>query len=311
MVQSWPFSPGCDAAGTVVSTGANANSSLGTPFKEGDRVFGCTRLGTPGHSPWAEYFLISSRLTIPVPPNLSLEEASTLGAALLTASLGIFSCLNIPLPNPATALPQTTESMGPWALVLGGASSVGFAAVQLLIASGFRVVATCSERSNPRLEKLGVKCVSYALAQGEVIAQIVGITGAGLECVFDAVGMNGEIVPPLLDAIERSAAAAGMQGKSKLVFTTTNAYTPLPAAENLVAKAIQLGPIGQPDPEASALNDALTGYIPMLYKLLESGKVGVGSFQVEGEGIEGILNAWEVQKSGNVAGKVVVKVAKE
>jgi NADPH:quinone reductase-like Zn-dependent oxidoreductase len=246
-----------------------------------------------------------------VPPNLSLEEASTLGAALLTASLGIFSCLNIPLPNPDTPLPHATDSTGPWALVLGGASSVGFAAVQLLIVSGFRVVATCSERSKPGLEKLGVKCVSYALAQEEVIAQIVGVTGGGLECVFDAVGMNGEIVLPLLDAIERSAAVAGMQGKNKLAFTTTNAYAPIPAAESLVAKAIQLGPIGQPGPEASALNDTLSEYIPVLYKLLESGKVGVGSFQVKGEGIEEIPNAWEVQKSGNVVGKVVVKVAKE
>jgi NADPH:quinone reductase-like Zn-dependent oxidoreductase len=45
MVDAWPFTPGCDAAGVIVEIGHNASSALGQAFKKGDYVFGCTRVG--------------------------------------------------------------------------------------------------------------------------------------------------------------------------------------------------------------------------------------------------------------------------
>jgi NADPH:quinone reductase-like Zn-dependent oxidoreductase len=55
MVQSFPFGPGCDTGGIVVKTGPKAVNAMGREWHNGDRVFGCTRLGTPGHSAWGEY----------------------------------------------------------------------------------------------------------------------------------------------------------------------------------------------------------------------------------------------------------------
>jgi len=55
MVQSFPFGPSCDAGGVVVKTGAKAVNAMGREWQVGDRVFGVTRLGTPGHSAWGEY----------------------------------------------------------------------------------------------------------------------------------------------------------------------------------------------------------------------------------------------------------------
>lgn len=55
MVQSFPFSPGCDAGGVVVKAGPKAVDAMGRVWQVGDRAFGCTRLGTPGHSAWGEY----------------------------------------------------------------------------------------------------------------------------------------------------------------------------------------------------------------------------------------------------------------
>lgn len=51
-------------------------------------------------------------------------------------------------------------------------------------------------------------------------------------------------------------------------------------------------------------------FVKLSVGLLESGALRVGECSVEGEGVEGILGAWEVQRSG-VRGskKVVVKVA--
>lgn len=50
LVTAWPIVLGCDASGTVVEVGEGV-----TKFKKGDAVFGCTTLGTPGHSTFQEY----------------------------------------------------------------------------------------------------------------------------------------------------------------------------------------------------------------------------------------------------------------
>jgi NADPH:quinone reductase-like Zn-dependent oxidoreductase len=55
LVLKHPFVPGCDAGGVVVNAGKNAISALGNQFKEGDKVFGCTRLGSDKYSTFQEY----------------------------------------------------------------------------------------------------------------------------------------------------------------------------------------------------------------------------------------------------------------
>lgn len=55
VVESFPLVPGCDAAGVVVEAGADAVNAFGERFKEGDAVFGCTRVGVWGYAPWQEY----------------------------------------------------------------------------------------------------------------------------------------------------------------------------------------------------------------------------------------------------------------
>ena len=55
LVLDWPLVAGCDAGGVVVKAGKNAISALGKPFNEGDKVFGCTRLGCAGYATFEEY----------------------------------------------------------------------------------------------------------------------------------------------------------------------------------------------------------------------------------------------------------------
>ena len=54
LVTAWPFVPGCDAAGVVVEVGDN----VGSKFKFGDEVCGCTRVGVSGHSTMQEFVSI-------------------------------------------------------------------------------------------------------------------------------------------------------------------------------------------------------------------------------------------------------------
>jgi hypothetical protein len=89
-------------------------------------------------------FLMDAALALPKPDNLSTAEASTVGVGFYTACLGVFGGLNIPIPEDAKSLPPAT---GEWVLVLGGSSSVGKFAVQLLKALGYKVAVTCSPGS--------------------------------------------------------------------------------------------------------------------------------------------------------------------
>ena len=78
LVKEWPLTLGVDGGGIVVKAGSKAVGPLG-PFKEGDEVCGCSRLGEIGHGTCGEYYLMDSAVTIPKPKNISVEEAAGVG----------------------------------------------------------------------------------------------------------------------------------------------------------------------------------------------------------------------------------------
>ncbi len=72
LVTAWPIVLGCDASGEVVEVGNGVSR-----IKIGDYVFGCTRLGVPGHSTFQEY-------VCPLVPHLG-------EITVMKLELGIFS----------------------------------------------------------------------------------------------------------------------------------------------------------------------------------------------------------------------------
>lgn len=105
--------------------------------------------------------------------------------------------------------------------------------------------------------------------------------------------------------------AAIPSSSGRRLYATTNDWDPAPEASlGFVTKGIALGPIGRP--ESAELNKKLNSWIPVIYRLLDSGKLKAGDYSVEGEGVGGISTAWEAQKSGKLGNKkVIVKVADE
>jgi hypothetical protein len=154
------------------------------------------------------------------------------------------------------------------------------------------------------LKSLGAsETLDYKRSTDELVQEVKRITNGHLAYALDAVSVNNDLLTAVYTALAPTTSGARR-------YVTTNSWTPLPEVSNTTAKAIQLGPIGQPD--AVELNGFLKQMIPVLYELLEQGAIKPSAYSVEGEGIEGIVKAWEVQKSG-VKGstKVVVKVADE
>lgn len=145
--------------------------------------------------------------------------------------------------------------------------------------------------------------VDYKLSADEIVEQITEITDGNVDVAFDATSVNNDLVAKLFTAMPSSSAQRS--------FVTTNDWDPAPDASlGFVTKGIALGPIGRP--ESAELNKKLMAWIPVVYRLLDGGKLKPGDYSVEGEGVEGIPQAWEAQKSGRLGNKkVIVKVADE
>jgi NADPH:quinone reductase-like Zn-dependent oxidoreductase len=295
LVVKWPLTLGVDASGVITKTGPKVPAYLSV----GTHVFGCTRLGSPSYGTAAEYFLIDAKVAFAVTAKMKERgiggaEASTLGVSVLTAALGIFDGLKIPI--------STVEQLEPkdeWVLILGGASSVGKSAISLARAAGFKVIASCSPGSSATVEKLGSEWFSYKDPLEDQVAAVSSKTGGKLFKIFDAVASDD---PLLAKEIFRQAS-----GQEKL-FATTNDWSGITHFEGGKTTCIEFGPVGRPD--ATDLNKMIEEYIPVLTKLIEDGKVLPSEYEAIGEGgFESAAEAYKYQQSGKGGNKkVVVKI---
>jgi len=293
LIVDWPFILGCDAAGVVIKAGSKAVGPIG-PFKVGDEVCGCTRLGSKGYSTCQEYFLMDAALTIPKPKNISLAQAATVGVGFYSACLGVFHGLHIPVPSP-DSLPAPS---GEWAVITGGASSVGKYAVQLLKALGFKVVTTCSANSAQVLKELGADAtIDYKKPEEEQIEELLSITDGQAGRIFDAVACNEGFAMKVFEKIE-----------GQKWFATTNDWTPMPASSfsGGTPYGIEMGTIGRPD--SPQLNATMSSFIPLIHSLMESGKVVPSEYVIigEGKGIESAMEAYAFQQAGKGGNKKVL-----
>jgi NADPH:quinone reductase-like Zn-dependent oxidoreductase len=149
---------GGEGAGEVAKLGAGV-----TGFKTGDRVMGrCS-------GAFAEYSLIDAREAVPVPANLSWEEAGSIPLAFMVVHDMLIA--------------QGKLKAGEWLLVTGISAGVGVAALQTGKALGAKVIGTSG--SAEKLEKLkamgldvGIRTRSPDFA--EAVMKATGGKGANL-----------------------------------------------------------------------------------------------------------------------------------
>ena len=160
---NFPYVPGGDIAGEVVSTGPKA-----TEFKTGDPVVGFVELKRGGA--YAELAVAKKAAVAWKSPSLSFTEA---------ASLPIAGC---------TALQALRDlgklSKGANALVLGGAGGVGHFAVQIAKALGAKTSATCGPSNIAFVQSLGAdRVIDYG--DKDAMADL-----GRYDVIFDAVGKS-------------------------------------------------------------------------------------------------------------------------
>lgn len=129
---------GLEIAGEVTDVGADV-----TKYKAGDKVFGLL----PGGG-YAGYAVIDEGMAMPVPGNLSMEEAAAIPEVFLTAYQALAWLGNL----------QPGERV----LIHAGASGVGTAAIQLARQIGAEVLVTASAEKHQTCLNLGAaKAIDY------------------------------------------------------------------------------------------------------------------------------------------------------
>lgn len=155
---------GMEAAGEVVECGAGV-----TEFKPGDRVMG----RCPGA--FAEFVVMDEREAMPVPANLSWQQAASVPLVFLV----VYDMLVL----------QGKLKSDEWLLVAGVTSGVGVGSLQLAKALGARVIGTSgSEAKLERLKSLGLD-VGVCTRWPDFHDAVMSATGGkGVHLVVNAVG---------------------------------------------------------------------------------------------------------------------------
>lgn len=147
-----PRGIGLDVSGTVDVVGEGV-----TNVTAGDSVFGVPDFQGQPSAGAADYAILS--VWEPVPQGLSLLNAATLPMVVETAT---------------RTLDLLGLHEGQSILINGGGTMVGFAAVQMALMRGARVVTTAGETYADRLREFGAKVTPYGDGMVERVRQLAG-----------------------------------------------------------------------------------------------------------------------------------------
>ncbi|GAA6035907.1 hypothetical protein JCM8097_005156 [Rhodosporidiobolus ruineniae] len=157
---AYPKGMGCDFAGRVLGKGKDVKD-----FPVGAEVMGVSMapLAGPNGGTLSQVAIIdtSRAAIIPKPPHLTWAQAAALPLVFLTAKT-VLSPPYLYLPPWANPDPTSPDShaIQPTVVVLGGSSSVGVYAIQLLrLRLHAKVIATCSGKNADLVRELGADVV--------------------------------------------------------------------------------------------------------------------------------------------------------
>jgi NADPH:quinone reductase-like Zn-dependent oxidoreductase len=159
---AFPFVPGYDLVGTVLTTGEGVEPGL-----IGTRVAALVKVGG-----WASHVLVDAADVVPVPDGIGAAEAETVVVNGITAWQMLHR--------------KARVRAGQTILVHGANGGVGSVLVQLAQAADVKVIGTASARHHDALRERGVIPVDYRTE--DVVARVRELAPTGVDAVFDHVG---------------------------------------------------------------------------------------------------------------------------
>lgn len=195
-----PYTPGFDAAGTVVALGADV-----TGWSPGDRVYTSALLERRTHGTYAEQFVCVASSLRRLPDRLSFAAGAAVG---------------VPCGAAWRAVHQRAEVRADdWVLVHGATGAVGLAAVQLAQAAGARVIGTCGEIDGPGAQAVREAGAAYVIAHEVVAGGAVGrlTDGHGADVVIEMLADRNLMAD--LDALATYGRIVVVGSRGELPFT--------------------------------------------------------------------------------------------
>lgn len=256
---SLPRGVGCDVSGTVEAVGAGV-----TDVTCGDLVFGTADYAAQPAAGASERAVMDHWFAVPA--GLDLIQAAALPMALSTAHWH---------------LSRLGLSAGTTILINGAGTTIGYAAVQIAVRHGMRVIATAGDTHASRLTALGAAVTAY----GDGLAERVkAITHAPVDLVFDTAPAGGAL--PVLVQI------AG--GDPRRVLTCSD---PIAAAHLGVRDSFHEDP-------ATFTDEERFGFFPEYARLAAEGRFSVpiaGTFP-----LDQWRKALDISLTGQARGKLLL-----
>jgi len=263
----------------------------GTVAQLGDGVTGweveqpvCALLAGGGY---AEYVAVPAQQVMPIPDSVELHEA----AALPEVACTVWSNLVMTAGLRADQL----------VLIHGGASGIGTHAIQVAGALGSRVAVTAGAKNKLELcAELGAE-ITIAYRDEDFVERVREESGgAGADVIFDIMGAS--YLDRNIDALapDGRLVIIGMQGGIK---GELNIAKLLGKRAGVIATALRARPVSGP----GSKGDIVTEVVANVWPMIADGRVRpiIGAeFGIEQAGA-----AHELLESGEVSGKVVLRVA--
>ena len=308
----YPAVLGSDVAGEVVEVGPGVSR-----FKVGDRVFGhalglTKARSRPAEGAFQNYTLLVDYMATPIPGAMSYEHAAVLPLGVSTAACALFQKEHLALQYPSVPPKPTGKTV----LVWGGSTSVGSNAIQLAVAAGYEVFTTASPRNFDYAKSLGASRVfdyNSKTVVGDIIAALKGSTIAGALAIgagstapcFDIVhASEGDKVVTTASAavsLDELPERGGLTPSMIFKFVSSGIAMMIKARMQGIRTRFVIG---------DSLADNEVGpmiYVDFLPNALAEGRyIAAPEPWVVGAGLEAIQGAFDAQKKGVSARKVVV-----
>ncbi|KAK0746960.1 hypothetical protein B0T18DRAFT_348908 [Schizothecium vesticola] len=281
-----PATPGMDFCGVVVTPPSTPETET-TRLPAGTYVFG--RLGTTSHGSLAEYVVAPANAVCALPPGVF--DAGTLSpadfAALPVAGLTALQAI----------APRVAPGKGDGVFINGGAGGVGTYAIQVAKALGCRVVVTCSKGKAELCRGLGAdEVVDYTEVD---VVEVLKKGGRGFQLVVD----NIAAPTGLYKASEEFLVEGGR-------FVQVGGGASVGDVSRLVSRMVVPGWLG----------GGKRAFEFLVLKQSVEDLERLAGWVVEGKVRSAVEDVFEMDKakeaivrlkSGRVAGKLVVRIAKE
>ncbi|KAL1907863.1 hypothetical protein Sste5344_006286 [Sporothrix stenoceras] len=292
----FPWIGGREVAGIVEEVGPAV-----TGFQVGDRVWASTYYRDRRAGTFQEFVTVPEHTVLPLPENLTFEHGACIGVAALTAAMTLWKWLQVPMPVPAEAVGPNRHSRPennannannarPYLLVWGGSTVTGQFAIQLASLGGYRVIAVCSEETEPLVRDCGAEiCITRdGKTNTVIVAEIRAHTQDALVAAVDLVGAS--TAASCLEALSTTLPAS----IAPLAFM----HPGQPTGPNVAVANVEM--------KTFVLDKTSRRYAEILNNLVAQGTLHLPAIEVLRGGFQRIQEGLGILKRGQMAGRKLV-----